>query len=68
VVLAVEAPDTEVRDPYGNVKRAATAIARINRKDFGLIWNVALEAGGFVVGDELKIEIDVELVRQAEAT
>lgn len=67
VVLAVEAPDTEIRDPYGNLKRAATARARINRKDFGLTWNVALETGGVVVGDEVKIEIDLELVRQAEA-
>ena len=64
VVLAVEASDAEIKDPYGNLKRAATATARINRKDFGLTWNVALETGGVLVGDELKIEIDVELVRQ----
>jgi polyisoprenoid-binding protein YceI len=66
VVLAVEASETEIRDPYGNVRRAASATTRINRKDFGLTWNVALEAGGFVVGDELRIEIDVELIREAE--
>jgi polyisoprenoid-binding protein YceI len=66
VVLAVEASEAEVRDPYGNVRRAASATTRINRKDFGLTWNVALEAGGFVVGDELRIEIDVELIREAE--
>ncbi len=67
VVLAIEATDDEIRDPYGNLKRAASATARINRKDFGLTWNVALEAGGFVVGDELRIEIDIELIQQAEA-
>jgi polyisoprenoid-binding protein YceI len=67
VVLAVETTDMELKDPWGNLRRAATATARINRKDFGLGWNVALEAGGFMVGDELKIEIDVELVRQADA-
>jgi polyisoprenoid-binding protein YceI len=66
VVLAVEASDAEVRDPHGTVRRAATATTRINRKDFGLTWNVALEAGGFVVGDELRIEIDVELIREGE--
>jgi polyisoprenoid-binding protein YceI len=66
VVLAVEASDGEVRDHYGKVRRAATASTRINRKDFGLTWNVALEAGGFVVGDELRIEIDLELIREDE--
>jgi polyisoprenoid-binding protein YceI len=65
VVLAVEATDVEIRDHVGNLKRAATARARINRKDFGLTWNVALETGGFVVGDEIRIEIDVELLHQA---
>jgi polyisoprenoid-binding protein YceI len=67
VTLKVETTDTDLKDPYGNVRRAASATVRINRKDFGLVWNVALETGGFVVGDEVKIEIDVELLRQAEA-
>ena len=67
VVLTVEAGDVEVKDPYGNLKRGASATAKINRKDFGLTWNVGLEAGGVLVGDDLKIQIDVELVRQAEA-
>jgi polyisoprenoid-binding protein YceI len=66
VVLAVEAAEDEIRDPFGNLKRAATATTRINRKEFGLTWNQALETGGVLVGDELKIEIDVELVRQAD--
>ncbi|HEU4649511.1 MAG TPA: YceI family protein [Gemmatimonadales bacterium] len=65
VVLAVEAEDVELKDPFGNVKRGATATTTINRKDFGLTWNVALEAGGFIVGDEVKITLDVELVKQA---
>lgn len=66
VTLRVEASDTERRDPFGNLKRGASATARINRKDFGLEWNVALEAGGFLVGDEVKIEIDIEAVRRAD--
>jgi len=65
VVLSVEATDDEIRDHVGNIKRAATAKTKINRKDFGLTWNVALETGGFVVGDEIRIEIDVELLHQA---
>jgi len=67
VVLSVETADLEFKDPWGNLRRAATASTKINRKDFGLTWNQALEAGGFLVGDELKIEIDVELVRQPDA-
>jgi polyisoprenoid-binding protein YceI len=67
VVLSVGATAGEFRDLSGNLKRAATATARINRRDFGLTWNVALEAGGVLVGDELKVEIDLQLVRQAEA-
>jgi len=64
VALAVEDGASELRDPWGNTKRGASATTRINRKDFGLQWNVALETGGFVVGDELKIEIDVELLKK----
>jgi len=67
VVLKVETSDTELRDPFGNLKRGASATAKINRKDFGLVWNVGLESGGFLVGDEVKIEIDVEIALRAEA-
>ncbi|HET7468979.1 MAG TPA: YceI family protein [Gemmatimonadales bacterium] len=64
VVLMVETADDEIRDHMGNVKRAATARTKLSRKDFGLTWNVALETGGFVVGDEIRIEIDVELLHE----
>ncbi len=64
VVLDVEMEDLELKDPWGNIKRGATATTKINRKDFGLAWNVVLETGGFVVGDEIKITLDVELVKQ----
>jgi len=64
VVLKVVTTDDEIRDHLGNLKRAASATAKINRKDFGLTWNVALETGGFVVGDEIRIEIDLELLHQ----
>lgn len=63
VVLDVEGPTAESRDPWGNIRRGATATAKINRKDFGLNWNAALEAGGVLVGDEVSISIDVELIK-----
>lgn len=53
-----------VTDPWGNQKAGYTATTTINRKDFGLEWNLALEAGGVVVGDEVRITIETELVRQ----
>ena len=52
-----------VRDPWGNERVGYTASAKINRKDFGLEWNVALEAGGVLVGDEVRITIETELVK-----
>ena len=64
VVLHVEDGGIELKDPWGNTKRGATATTKLNRKDFGLQWNVALETGGIVVGDELKVEIDVELLKK----
>lgn len=66
VVLTVEGPTPVVKDPWGYQRWGASAATRVNRKDFGLTWNAALEAGGVVVGDELKIAIDVEFVRPAE--
>jgi polyisoprenoid-binding protein YceI len=52
------------RDPWGNERVGYTATATVNRKDFGLEWNVALEAGGVLVGDDVTITIETELVRQ----
>ena len=65
VALTVEEVTPEAKDPWGNTRRGASAKTRINRKNFGLEWNMALEAGGFLVGDEVEITIDVELIRQA---
>ncbi len=64
VVLRVEDGGSELQDPWGNTKRGASASTRLNRKDFGLQWNVSLETGGILVGDELKVEIDVELLKK----
>jgi polyisoprenoid-binding protein YceI len=65
VVLDVEAPAAEVKDPYGNIKRGAVATTTINRKDFGLNWNTALEAGGVLVGETVQVTIDLQLARKA---
>jgi polyisoprenoid-binding protein YceI len=56
-----------VRDPWGNDRVGFSAKGKISRGDFGLTWNQVLEAGGVTVGDEVKISVDVELVRQATA-
>jgi polyisoprenoid-binding protein YceI len=57
----------QMKDPWGNQRRAFSAQAELNRKDFGLNWNVALEAGGWLVGDEIKVSVDLQLVQQAES-
>jgi polyisoprenoid-binding protein YceI len=66
VVLRVE-QHGQTKDPWGNVRAAFTAWTSIDRKDFGLTWNQALEAGGVMVGDRVDIEADVEVVKQVEA-
>ena len=55
-----------IRDPWGSERAGYTATARIDRKEFGLSWNQALESGGVLVGDEVKIVLEVELVRTAD--
>jgi len=64
VDLDVEGPTPEVKDPWGNIKIGATATTKVNRKDFELVWNVALEAGGVLVGDEVAIQLELEMTRQ----
>ncbi|GAB4361857.1 MAG: YceI family protein [Deltaproteobacteria bacterium] len=65
VVLTVEGPSPAVKDLEGKMRVGGTATAKIDRKVFGLTWNKAIEAGGVVVGDEVFIIIEVELVRNA---
>lgn len=52
------------KDPWGGTRAGFEASTVISRKDFGLEWNVALEAGGFLVGDKVQIELDIEAVAQ----
>lgn len=63
VVLDVEGPTPEAKDPFGNVRVGASGKTKIKRSEFGLTWNAALETGGFLVGDDLKIELDVSAIR-----
>lgn len=51
------------KDPWGGVRAGFSASGKLNRRDFGLTWNAALETGGVLVGDEVKIEIDVQLIK-----
>ncbi len=53
----------ESKDPWGNIRRGTSASTTINRKDYGLVWNKALETGGVAVGEEVNILLDVELVK-----
>lgn len=63
VVLDIEGLESVVKDPWGNFRRGATLATKINRKDFGLTYNKLLETGGVVVGDEVAINIEVEMVK-----
>jgi polyisoprenoid-binding protein YceI len=64
ITVDVEGPTPEVKDPWGNFRRGATATTKINRRDFGLTWNKVLDTGGLLVGDEVNIYVEVELVRK----
>lgn len=61
VVLDVEGPSASIKDPWGNTKRGASATTKISRKDFDISWNKSLDGGGVVVGDEVKITLEIEL-------
>ncbi len=67
VVLDVTGPTPVIKDPYGTLRVGASASTTISRKDFGLVWNAALDGGGVVVGDEVNIAIDIELVAKPAA-
>jgi polyisoprenoid-binding protein YceI len=64
VVLHVSGMTPEIKDPWGMLRRGATATTVINRQDFGLVWNKNLDGGGVVVGDEVTITLDIEAARK----
>ncbi len=63
VVFNVEGPTPPTKDPWGNTRVGVSATTRINRKDYGLTWNAALETGGILVGDEVTITLEVEFIK-----
>jgi polyisoprenoid-binding protein YceI len=65
VAFAVAGPTPATKDPWGNQRIGVEATTKINRKDFGLTWNAALETGGVMVGEEISITLDLEFVKQA---
>lgn len=66
VVLHVEPFSKEIRDAWGKTRRATTATGTINRQDFGITWNKALDAGGVTIGNDVDIVLDIELFRTSE--
>jgi len=64
ITVDLEGPTPEVKDPWGNFRRGATGTAKIDRRDFGITWNKALDTGGLVVGNEVGIQVDIEWVRK----
>ena len=54
-----------IKDPWGNTRTGFTVEGKINRKEFGLVWNAATEAGGLVLGDDVKLHASVEFIKEA---
>ena len=63
VTLSVNDVSEPSKDPWGNQRIGLSGSAKINRKDFGLVWNTPLELGGMLVGDEVAITLDVQFVK-----
>ncbi len=68
VVIKVDEVSSETKDPWGNVRIGAAAKTKIKRSDFGLTWNAPLETGGVLVGDEVKLDFELELVKSKSTT
>jgi polyisoprenoid-binding protein YceI len=67
VTLDTDVNPKAVKDPMGNERRFATATTKINRKDYQLNWNKALEAGGMLVGDDVDITLDLSMIKRVDA-
>ena len=64
VVLDVEGPSASVKDPWGNTRTAISATTKVNRQDYGVKWNANIDGGGVVVGDDVNITIDLEMIKK----
>jgi polyisoprenoid-binding protein YceI len=65
VTLTITEFSPEVKHPMGGIVRGAIATTKINRKDFGLTWNKALETGGVMVSEDVNITLEIEMTRKA---
>jgi len=63
-VLDVEGPSASVKDPWGNTRAAISATTKVNRQDYGVKWNANIDGGGVVVGDDVNITIDMEMIKK----
>ena len=63
VTFAVEGPSAPGKDPWGNTRIGLAATTKINRKDFGLAWNAALETGGILVGEDVQITLELQFIK-----
>ncbi|MBV8867023.1 MAG: YceI family protein [Acidobacteriaceae bacterium] len=67
VTLKAEEVSEETKDPFGAIRIGASAKTKIKRSDFGLTWNAALETGGVMIGDEVKLDFELEFVKAQTA-
>jgi polyisoprenoid-binding protein YceI len=67
IVLTIDEVSAEGKDPWGNTRIGASAKGKISRKDFGLTWSAPLETGGLLVGDDVKLEFDIEAIKAQTA-
>jgi polyisoprenoid-binding protein YceI len=65
ITLDVESAPAEAKDPWGNLRSGASAEAVIKRSEFGLAFNAPLETGGFMLGDDVHLHVDVEMIKKA---
>jgi len=67
VTLTFEGLSKEIKDPWSNIRKGATASAKLNRMDFGLAWNKPLETGGVLICEEVLINLDIEMIKAKDA-
>lgn len=65
ITLDVDSAGVESKDPWGKIRTGASAECVIKRGDFGLTFNAPLEAGGFILGDDVHVHLEIELIKQA---
>ena len=66
ITLDTEGVTPPINDPWGNTRRGLSATTRFNRKDFGIVWNKALETGGLTLGEDLDVSVEMEFFKKNE--